>query len=356
VPSAPLKEILVSQIRQGGPIDLPTFMQIALGHPQHGYYSTREAIGAQGDFTTAPEISQLFGEMIGLWIIDSWHTLGSPDTINLIEPGPGRGTLMVDIVRTITRASPLRPQVHLIETSPHLTELQQTRLDAHWHQHLSTVPDGPFIMVANEFFDALPIHQYEMTDQGWAEAFIDIAEDGNLCRSLRPTSAPDPTTKPPSFGTAKPGSILETCPAAEQFVVDVAHRIRRDGGIALLIDYGYAAPVFGDSLQALFEGAYGDPFDNPGQADLTAHVNFAALEMIARDHSLDSHGPIEQGRFLEQLGLHVRADTLKQQASVAQRAEIDLAVRRLTAPDQMGSLFKVMALSGGAGTQLAGFA
>ncbi len=356
MPSEPLKDILIDQIRRDGPINLATYMQIALSHPDHGYYSTRDSIGAKGDFTTAPEISQLFGEMIGLWIIDCWHQIGSPATINLIEPGPGRGTLMADIVRTITKGSTLQPQIHLIETSPRLTQIQQEKLDAQWHQDLSTVPEGPFILVANEFFDALPIHQFELTEQGWAEVFIDASADGNLCRALISSDAPRPIVEPADFGTAKTGDIIETCPAAGKFMIDITQRLKRDGGVALFLDYGYGTPAFGDSLQALYDGAYSDPFSHPGQADLTAHVNFAALKTIAEDGGLDGYGPLEQGKFLEQLGLLVRADALRQQAQAAQRAQIDLAVHRLTAPDQMGSLFKVLAVSGSSALHPAGFA
>jgi NADH dehydrogenase [ubiquinone] 1 alpha subcomplex assembly factor 7 len=356
VPNEPLKDILVNQIRRDGPIDLATYMQIALSHPEYGYYWAQESIGAKGDFTTAPEISQLFGEMIGLWIIDCWHQMGSPATINIIEPGPGRGTLMADIVRTIAKASNMTPEVHLIETSPRLTDIQQETLKAHWHPDLSTVPAGPFILVANEFLDALPIRQFEMTKDGWAEVYIEATEDGDLKRGLRPSKVPALAAAPANFSGANPGDIVETCPAAAAFMTEIATRLNHDGGVALFLDYGYGTAAFGDSLQALFDGDYADPLDQPGGADITAHVNFASLLNIAKNCGAYGFGPIEQGKFLEQLGLFVRADALKLQASGSQRSLIDLAVHRLTAQDQMGSLFKALAFVGNAELQPAGFA
>ena len=263
---------------------------------------------------------------------------------------------MADIARTIAKASTMTPEVHLIETSPRLVDIQQEKLKAHWHLDMSTVPAGPFILVANEFLDALPIRQFEMTKDGWAEAFIEATDDGTLKRGLKPTAAPVLTAAPANFGDARPGDIVETCPAAEAFVSDIATRLNRDGGVALFLDYGYGTAAFGDSLQALFKGNYADPLDHPGEADITAHVNFKALLNIAKNHNAHGFGPIEQGKFLEQLGLFVRADALKQQASVSQRSLIDLAVHRLTSLDQMGSLFRVAAIASDADLQPAGFA
>jgi NADH dehydrogenase [ubiquinone] 1 alpha subcomplex assembly factor 7 len=357
VPNAPLKGILMDRIKRDGPIDLATYMQEALAHPEHGYYTTRQAIGSGGDFTTAPEVSQLFGELIGLWIVDCWQQMGSPTPINLIEPGPGRGTLMFDAIRAIHRVSTMAPNVHLVETSPRLIAMQQEKLEATWHHTIDTVPQGPFILVANEFFDALPIHQFEKTAKGWTQAVVDASPSGNaLKRGLRPCDTPTLTAPPDEFDQAPEGAIVESCPDAESFTTSITERLQRDIGTALFIDYGYATPAFGDSLQALYEGAYADPFAQPGHADLTSHVNFSALATIAKEANIDVHGPVEQGFFLDQLGIQIRAQALKRSANADQSREVDMAVERLTAPVQMGTLFKMFAISSAPEFQPAGFA
>lgn len=357
MPNAPLKNVLIDRIKRNGPIDLATYMQEALGHPKHGYYTTRNSIGSAGDFTTAPEISQLFGELIGLWIVDCWQQMGSPNQINLIEPGPGRGTLMCDALRVINRLSAMDPNIHLVETSPRLIAIQQEKLDATWHSSIDTVPRGPFILVANEFFDALPIHQYQMSPDGWTQAMIGISSPGDeLQRMLQPCDQPTLTAPPHNFAQAPLGAIVESCPDAETFTRTIVERLGGDSGAALFIDYGYAKPAYGDSLQALFDGDYADPYQHPGLADLTSHVNFFALATIAHAAGLETYGPIEQGAFLNQLGLAMRADALKKNASAPQARAVDLAAQRLTAPGQMGTLFKVLALSSTTSLHPAGFA
>jgi NADH dehydrogenase [ubiquinone] 1 alpha subcomplex assembly factor 7 len=364
VPSEPLKDLLAARIHASGPLNLASYMQEALTHPEHGYYTTRNSIGAKGDFTTAPEISQLFGELIGLWIVDCWHQMGAPETINVIEPGPGRGTLMADALRAIRQVSTMKPAIHLIEVSPRLIALQKELIapqkepiDATWHSSFDTVPPGPFILVGNEFFDALPIHQFEKTTDGWAEVVVGMDTKNNrLQRELVPCPTPILVAGPATIEGAPVGSIVETCPAAESIIADISARLAKHGGAALFIDYGYSAPAFGGSLQALYQGQYADPFENPGQADLTAHVNFSALATIAEDAGLARFGPTTQSQFLDRLGLPVRAASLKKNATPDQARDIDLAVHRLMAPDQMGELFKALAIAPAGRLHPAGFA
>jgi len=332
-------------------------MQEALANPDHGYYTTRNAIGAKGDFTTAPEISQLFGELVGLWIVDCWHQMGAPEAINIVEPGPGRGTLMADAVRAILQVSTMDPAIHLIEVSPRLVALQKERINATWHESLDTVPPGPFILVGNEFFDALPIRQFEKVQEGWAEVAVGInTANQSLQRHLAPCPTPALVAGPENVETAPIGSMVEICPAAESIMADISARLAQHGGAALFLDYGYAEPAFGGSLQALYQGQYADPFEKPGQADLTAHVNFSALANIAKGAGLTSFGPTTQSQFLDRLGLPIRAASLKKNATADQARDIDLAVHRLMAPDQMGELFKVLAVAPSGSVQPAGFA
>ncbi|MEO0411155.1 MAG: SAM-dependent methyltransferase [Pseudomonadota bacterium] len=340
-----LKALILADIAKTGPMPLDQYMTLCLAHPEHGYYMTKEPFGRDGDFITAPEISQMFGELIGLWIGDLWTRQGQPDGPTLIELGPGRGTLMADARRSLEKV-PLWPDSppHFVETSSRLRMLQAERhTDAIFHETIETAPSTlPLFMVANELFDALPIRQMEMTAQGWKERAI-TANSADLAFTLidyKP--GPDLPTN------AKVGDIFEVCPAADILCQAIAERIMTQGGAVLIVDYGYTAAEAGDSFQAIEKHRYADPLANPGTADLTAHVNFAALAGGARAAGCAVHGPVTQGHFLGQLGLPLRARAL------GGSALRDAA--RLMDGEAMGTLFKVLAFTQPGSPPPAGFA
>jgi NADH dehydrogenase [ubiquinone] 1 alpha subcomplex assembly factor 7 len=338
-----LKDEIVALIRSEGPISVARYMELALGHPKHGYYMTRDPLGAAGDFTTAPEISQMFGELIGLWLAQAWLDMGSPKRVILAEAGPGRGTLMADALRAANAVPGLRgaAEAHLVETSPTLRAAQAATLgDAapRWHASLSDLPtDAPLLLIANEFLDALPIRQFERRGGGWHERLVG-EQGGMLAFGLSPLPEPALTREAPE------GAILEVSPTALATVAQIGRRIAQQGGAALLIDYGHAG-VFGDTLQAVRSHAFADPLDAPGEADLTAHVDFAAMASAARQAGVRVEGPTEQGPFLLSLGLAQRAERLMA-AAPAKAADISAQRDRLTemTPAGMGRLFKVLAL------------
>lgn len=353
---------LTDQIRREGPIPISDYMAQALGHPEYGYYLHRDPLGEAGDFTTAPEISQVFGELIGLWCADAWQQMGCPPTLQLIELGPGRGTLMSDALRA-GRALPGFVEacsVHLVETSPTLREAQQLALagtPCQWHECFDSVPDnGPFLLIANELFDALPIEQYIGKNGAWHQQMVGLDKSDALC--LTPSAEPvigEPL--PPALRSIPPqeGEIAEDCPSGRALVRDISTRLARWGGAALLIDYGYMANERGDTLQALKDHHYHPVLENPGEADLTAHVDFRALQREAHESGAQSLGPVTQRDFLLTLGIGLRVAALAQGVNRRTAEELVTAAERLTAPDQMGLLFKVLALTGGK-MELAGFA
>ena len=354
----PLKARIHSLIERTGPITVADFMSMCLSDPEHGYYMTRTPFGSEGDFTTAPEVSQMFGEMIGAWCLETWETIGRPNSVHLVELGPGRGTLMADMLR-LARLDPAFAKavhVHMVETSPHLRNLQQQTLQAApvactWHETLAEVPEGPTLLVANEFFDALPIHQYVLTSEGWRErmvgltphgtGFIFAAGPGRLDTAGLPNEIANPTSR--NIG---PGAILETQPLSNAIMSQIASRLKAHGGAALAIDYGYERTAIGDTLQALEKHTFADPLSNPGQADLTAHVNFEALARAAVEAGATAHGPMTQGDFLIALGLLERAGRLGSDKDHAVQDRLRDDVERLAGPDQMGTLFKVLAVTG----------
>ncbi len=358
---ATLDEALRQRIRATGPITIAEYMADALGHPRWGYYATRDPFGAQGDFVTAPEISQLFGEMIGLWCVDFWRGMGSPNPFHLVELGPGRGTLMADALRAakVAPAFSAAMRLHLVETSPALRGLQATTLagiaEPVWHDHMSTVPPGPMLLVANEFLDALPIRQLERLPGGWHERRVGVAADDRLTFMLDPAPSPLARALPPAARDAEVGSVIELCPAAQTLAATLGARVVADGGAALFIDYGYARSACGDTLQALRAHKPHDPLIEPGSADLTAHVDFASFAAAARSTGARIYGPVSQGAFLTTLGIGVRAKRLRAGATPAQTADIDSARHRLIDPAQMGTLFKAVALTRRALPAPAGF-
>ncbi|MGH6615126.1 class I SAM-dependent methyltransferase [Sphingomonas sp.] len=345
---APLPDRLARAITLAGPIPLAHFMGAANAH----YYATRDPLGAAGDFTTAPEISQMFGELVGLWCADLWDRAGRPD-IAWVELGPGRGTLAADALRAMATVG-LTPPVHFVETSPTLRAAQAERLpEANWHDSVSTLPgDRPLIVIANEFFDALPIHQLVRTIGGWHERLV--ACQDLLFLPIAGKQVPD-TILPPQLRDAPPGSIIETSPASVAIMRDLAQRIAAQGGAALIIDYGYEGPAVGDTLQAMRAHGFVNPFDNPGEHDLTAHVDMATLAAAAQTEGAARFGPVDQGVLLSALGIAARAAALS--AAAPDRAAGVAADRdRLIEPEAMGTLFKALAVTAPEWPAPAGFA
>jgi SAM-dependent MidA family methyltransferase len=302
------------------------------------YYATHDPFA---DFTTSPEISQVFGEILGLWAAVTWQMLGRPQPVSLVEAGPGRGTLMADALRAVSRAAPdfaAALILHLIETSPRLRAVQAACLPAAcWHDSLAGVPRGPLLVLANEFLDALPIRQFVRRGDGWSERFV-----GAAGFEEHPVVLPDGL---PWARFAGEGEVVELCEPARAFVADLAGRVMRDGGAALLLDYGPERSAPGDSLQALAGGRPADPLVAPGDADLTAHVDFAALAGVAREAGAAVHGPLPQGVFLARLGLFQRTSRLARGQPPARAAALVEAAQRLAEPHRMGQLFKVLAVS-----------
>jgi NADH dehydrogenase [ubiquinone] 1 alpha subcomplex assembly factor 7 len=353
IEDSPLAAEIRRQIWTAGPMPVSQFMELCLSHPEHGYYMGRDPIGSNGDFITAPEISQIFGELIGLWTAEVWRLMGKPADVHLIELGPGRGTLMLDALR----ASKVAPEflralaLHLVETSPALRQRQRDALadfdvPIFWHGSLSDIPAGPSIVLANEFFDALPIHQAIKQSDGWHERVVALDKEGDLAFGLAaaPLRSFDQTL-PHQMRQAPVGAIYEWRP--DHVAGDMSHRVLEDGGAALVIDYGHARSAAGDTLQAVRGHAYSDPLAEPGLADLTAHVDFEALVSSARSAGARTHGPIEQAVFLRRIGIDIRAAALKAVAPPAIATKIDAGVARLTDGGRtgMGALFKVMAVS-----------
>jgi NADH dehydrogenase [ubiquinone] 1 alpha subcomplex assembly factor 7 len=343
-----LSAVFARLIATTGPISVQHYM----GEANARYYALRDPLGAAGDFVTAPEISQMFGELVGLWLADIWQRAGRPGPVNYVELGPGRGTLARDALRAAAKAG-LAPQVHFVEASPALRELQRQALpQAQWHDDLAGVPmDGPILLVANEFLDALPVRQLFRTESAWRERmvgwdgarFLPVAGD-------RPMDA----AVPRALRDAPPGTIVETCPAAAAVVGEVSGRLAAQGGAALFVDYGHVAFRTGSTLQAVRGHRKVDPFADPGEADLTALVDFATLAELAQAKGARWLGTAEQGAWLRALGIDARAQAL---AKVApdQAEAIATARDRLVAAEQMGALFKVMGLAAPGWPDGAGF-
>lgn len=331
-----------------GPISLAHYM----GEANARYYSSRNPLGAAGDFITAPEISQMFGELIGLWLADMWQRAGSPAAAHYVELGPGRGTLARDALRAMKQAG-LTPQVHFVEGSDSLRHAQRIAVPgATWHHDLSTVPtDGPILLAANEFLDALPIRQLLKTKDGWRELVVVPDGDKFACAAGdRPMDAALPDDR----RDAPEDTLIEVNTAATSVVREAAERLAVQGGAALFIDYGYAVPQAGSTLQAVRAHAKVDPFTDPGEADLTAHVDFAVLAEVAQASGASWQGTVTQGEFLTRLGIAARAASLARSAP-DQTAALQQAVQRLVSDGEMGTLFKVMALAAPTWPDGAGF-
>ena len=333
-----LPDLIREEIAAHGPMPLNRYMAMCLSHPTLGYYTTGDPLGR--DFTTAPEISQMFGEMIGLWLAEMWTRIGGE--IVVAEMGPGRGTLMADAMRMAAKVPGFAEaaEIHLFEGSPALRAVQAERLAGlcpNWTRNFGELPRKPLLIVANEFFDALPIRQFQRVDTVWLERCV--TWDDGFAMTLRPTETPPPHMLPD-------GAISETCPAAPGIIGEISAHIEAHGGAALIIDYG-SERGDGDTFQALHRGKMVDPLTRQGDADLTAHVRFGDLmEASSLTSSLET-----QGAFLERLGITAWAQKLAQSD-----AGIAAQHRRLTHPDEMGNLFKVLALAPEAAHPLPGFA
>lgn len=338
----PLERILLRQIALDGPMTVAAYMNACLLHPEHGYYTTRDPLGAAGDFITAPEISQVFGELLGLCLAQSWLERGAPAPFQLVDLGPGRGTLLADALRA-TRGVPgfhAAMRLHLVEASPTLKAVQADMLAAHqptWFANIAELPTLPLFVVANEFFDALPVRQFLRAGDAWRERVVGMADDRLTFGLTDPVSPPALRNR---LHDTNEGDMVETSAPATALVAEIGQRIMDEGGVALIVDYG-AEHSLGDTLQAVRAHEKRAPLDLPGQCDLTAHVAFGALRVAAPCASAPL---VEQGRFLTRLGAVERFATLARAAGQIGADVQGAAFERLTAPSEMGQLFKVLAL------------
>ena len=337
-----LGERLRRRIRAFGPITLADYMTAALTDPEEGYYRRRDPLGADGDFVTAPEVSQMFGELIGAWGAVAWEQMGRPDPVRLVELGPGRGTLMADALRATARVAGFHQalRLHLVEVGERLMERQREALSPWqptWHPELADVPSGPSIVLANEFLDTLPIRQLVRAGNGWEERLVGLNGD-DLVFVFGPTVLTP--LLPPSLEDALPGTTVEVSPARIALVDLLARRLRSQGGVALLIDYGPPESRAGGTFQAIRSHKSWPPLVEPGTADVTSHVDFGEVGRTARLAGAAVHGPIGQGAFLERLGIRPRAERLSERD-----ASIAAALGRLIDLDEMGTLFQAIVIA-----------
>lgn len=348
VAETPIESTLKELIRSEGPITISRFMQLALYHPDHGYYMQVNPFGEEGDFITAPEVSQMFGEVLGLWVADLWMRAGAPERLRLVELGAGNGTLMADILRATAHVPGLHTalEVILIEISPRLRERQRQMLAPYvvkldWKHNIGQIDEGPFtFVIGNEFLDALPIHQCVRTEGGWVEKGVGLDDAGNLAFVV--TNQPLPVSPGRWMQNDSPGALRELCPGAADTMKQVGRLLSGQGGACLFIDYGYAdAPSNPGTLQALKSHQYHPVLEEVGTADLTAHVDFLALKEVALAAKLIPLPLATQGNFLTRLGIQTRLKTLLARATPAQKKMLEAQLDRLILPAEMGTLFKV---------------
>lgn len=345
-----LAERIAAFVRAHGPLDIGRFMALCAAGGG-GYYAAEPAIGADGDFVTAPEISQVFGELLGLACVAHWHALGRPGAFRIAELGPGNGTLMSDLWRALAVDPGCRKavrSVELVETSPVLRDRQRRRLvgaPIAFHDGIDGLPtDLPLFLIANEFFDALPVRQYVRTAGGWRERLVGLDGQGRLAFLLHPRELPVATLRDPRFVSLAEGAVVEIAPAREALAATLARKILDAGGLALVIDYGYEEQPAGDTLQAVHRHRRVDALARPGEADLSAHVDFRALGRAVRAEGAVVCGPVAQGTFLERLGIGLRLQRLRRGASAEAARRLEAGVARLTSPAGMGELFRVIAV------------
>ncbi len=341
----PLERIIRKEAEATGGVPVARYMELCLTHPEHGYYMTRQPFGREGDFITAPEASQIFGELLGVWAAAGWRAMGAPEAFSLVELGPGRGTLMADALRA-AKVMPgfLRAaRVRLVEISPRLRKAQEEALsgvEASWHETFGDIPEGPLIVLANEFFDALPAHQFRRTPEGWRERLVRVGPGGGL----EFADAGAPLEEPPEWARDLPvGALIELSPEREEYAAGIAARIAAHGGAMLALDYGHVRPGPGETLQALAGHRRVSVFHEPGRSDLTAHVDFHALAVAMERGGAVCWGPVEQGAFLRAMGLAARYEMLRRRATARQRIVLKRGVERIAGEAHMGRLFKVLA-------------
>lgn len=365
-----LKDHLINLIKLHGPIPMSSYMTEALTNPKHGYYIKENPFGSNGDFITAPEVSQMFGELIGLWFADIWLKMGKPKKVHLIELGPGRGTLMVDFLRSINVLPDFVNAIdlHFVDASPSLIELQKEKLIGFnnpktWHGTVKSALDEAFdeeglsstFIIANEFFDALPIRQFQKTDLGWCERMVTVNESSDgLCTMLSPFPVQD-VELPTHLANAEMHSVIEASPMSEFVMFEICRHFKKQPGAGLFIDYGYNEHQTGETLQAVKNHKYVGLFDEPGAADLSVHVNFKKIIELASQNGLTPLGPIAQGHFLTQMGIEERTKSLISNATPKQSESIFSGLKRLIGPEEMGELFKVCGIITSPDIEAAGF-
>ena len=347
----PLEQLIRKRISKHGPMPVSEYMSLALAHPEHGYYHKSDPFGRNGDFITAPEISQVFGEIIGLWCVITWQQAGNPAPFHLVELGPGRGTLMADALRAAAAVPEFiaAAEIDLVETSPVLRDYQKKTLSAHdatWHDKIDTVSGGPCLYIANEFFDALPIDQFVKSETGWNRRCVGLnPSTGRLCFVVDNISLETGNLIPSSVVAAPPGSIFEHCPTSQSIATTLGEHLAAKAIAALIIDYGHPQPTAGETLQAVRDHEYHHVLSDPGDADLTAHVDFGSLAHAAQAAGAQVCGPVTQGDFLLKLGIEARTSRLATNCNTTQADLLLSGCRRLIDPDGMGTLFKVLALT-----------
>jgi NADH dehydrogenase [ubiquinone] 1 alpha subcomplex assembly factor 7 len=346
-----LGKIIADMIAVDGPMPVDRYMALALGHESHGYYMGRDPFGRAGDFITAPEVSQMFGELIGIWCAAGWQMMDAPAEWNLVELGPGRGTLLADLVRACSVMPGLREgmNIHLVEMSPALKTMQAETLkragiEATWHERLEDVPDGQSLIIANEFFDALPICQLQKQAGQWHERVVGLSGDGKLAFGLA-SDRVAPALVPSWAESGEDGDIVEFSPVRDAVAREIGRRITTHMGAALIIDYGHMRSAAGDTLQAIRKHQFADVLALPGEADVTSHVDFEALTGAVTADGAKPYGPVMQGDFLIKMGLKEREEMLRARADARQRIRLAKGAQRLVSGNQMGQLFKVLAVT-----------
>jgi len=342
-----LEQELKSLITETGPISIAKFMEEALSHPKYGYYHTCNPFGKSGDFITAPEVSQIFGELIGIWCATNWVQMGQPKDVALVELGPGLGTLMDDLLRATKHVAGFHDalDIYMVETSPVLKVIQQKRLESirskvTWCDTVDDIPNKPLLLVANEFFDALPIHQYIYTNAKWHERVVGFNDNGEFMFGIASSPKQHQTKL-----EIKDKSIIELPVIGRHISEIISSHVVKYGGASLIIDYGYSEPGYGDTLQAVSNHKYHSVLENVGTVDVTSHVNFPVLKDVAIGNGASVVGPVSQSEFLQTLGLDLRLETLQQHANKEQKEQLQLGVERLIDKKQMGNLFKVMTIT-----------